>query len=107
MLQKIVSDTLEFYFSKMKKPRIEDISSMPEEILQKKGCAFVTLYLDGEVHGSAGNIKEIENSLGEEIISSTIDALSSDKRFPPLTLQQFEKIRFRVDIIEKREMLMF
>jgi AMMECR1 domain-containing protein len=65
----------------------------------------VTFYLNGEVRGSAGNIKEIHDSLAKELVSNTMQALTGDKRFTPLTLNEAEKIQFRIDKISDRKMI--
>jgi AMMECR1 domain-containing protein len=65
----------------------------------------VTFYLNGEVRGSAGNIKEIHDSLAKELISNTMQALTGDKRFTPLTLVEGEKIQFRIDKVSDKKMI--
>lgn len=102
-MKEIVQKTLAFYFQKMRQPEITELW-IDMQNYSEKWCCFVTLYLDGEVHGSAGNIKEIHSSLAEELVSNTIAALK-DSRFTPLTLEQSEKIQFRVDSISQRTMI--
>lgn len=104
-MKELVAQILELYFTKMREPRIEEIKIKDLSLQQKKWCCFVTFYLNGEVHGSAGNVKEIHNSLAEEIISNTMQALTGDKRFTPLTLEQAEKIQYRVDSISERKIV--
>ena len=104
-MKELVAKILDEYFKKMREPKLAEISGIDESLLTEKWCIFVTLYLNGEVHGSAGNIKEVHWSLAEEIISSTMQALTGDKRFPPLTLAQSEKIQYRIDKITDRKMI--
>lgn len=103
-MKEIVEKTLWFYFTKMRAPTLEELwyntESFPE-----KACCFVTLYINGEVHGSAGNIKEISGNLWQELIENTIHALTKDKRFSPLTKDESEKIQFRADRITERNMI--
>ena len=89
----------------MQAPRLADITITEESLTETSGCAFVTIFLNGEVRGSAGNVKEIHGSLAEEIIASTVAALKEDTRFAPLTLEESEKIQFRVDTISSREII--
>lgn len=104
-MKELVARILDEYFKKMREPKLSDLPGIDESLLSEKWCVFITIYINGEVHGSAGNIKEIHNSLAEEIISSTIHALTWDKRFPPLTLEQAEKIQYRIDKISDRKMI--
>jgi len=103
-MKEIVSQILTEYFAKMREPKLEELD-IDEKLTWETGCCFVTLYINGEVRGSAGNIKEIHTSIAQELISNTMQALTSDKRFTPLTLNESEKIQFRIDTISKREMI--
>ena len=77
----IAEQTLEYYFTKFLAPKPEELILKDPSLQDKKGDIFITLYKNGEVRGSAGNIKEIENSLVSEIIANTMQALTSDERF--------------------------
>lgn len=104
-MKELVAQILDIYFKKMREPNLKELSHVDTTLLSERGCTFVTLYLNGEVHGSAGNIKEISDSLANELIANTIQALTWDKRFSPLTLAQSEKLQFRVDHIIDRKMI--
>lgn len=104
-MKDIAEQTLSLYFKKMREPKLEELTINDESLKNTKGCCFVTLYINGEVHGSAGNIKEISPNIAEEIYINTLHALTKDKRFPPLTLTEAEKIKCRVDLIEGRKMI--
>ena len=99
-MKEFVEEILRLYYAKMREPKLEEILVATENsMLQEKGCCFVTLYLWGEIRGSAGNIKEIHTTLREELYANTIQALTSDKRFPPLTLKESRTLKFRCDFI--------
>lgn len=104
-MKDILSQILSFYFRKMKEPTIDDITVSDNSLKESNGCCFVTLYLNGEVRWSAGNIKEIHPSLCEELIANTIQALTKDKRFSPLTLDESENIKFRIDKISNKKII--
>ena len=104
-MKEIVSAVLDTYFKKMRAPTIEELSINNAHLLNEKWCCFVTLYLSGELRWSAGNVKEIHNSLAQELISNTMQALTEDKRFTPLTLDQTENIQFQIDKISDRKMI--
>jgi len=103
-MKNITAQILKFYFEKMREPKLEELT-IEDDSLKEKWCCFVTLYLNGEVRWSAWNIKEIHSTIAEELISNTMQALTWDKRFSPLTREESEKIGFRVDKIENREMI--
>ncbi len=101
----IVKQTVDYYFKHLKEPARTDIQPIDATAFEHKWSCFVTIYKNGEVRGSAGNIKEIETSIGDEIIKNTIEAISKDKRFAPLTLAEVKDIRIRLDVIEDRHIL--
>ena len=103
-MKEIVSQILSQYFTKMRAPKIEELQ-IDEKYTSMTWCCFVTLYINWEVRWSAGNIKEIQTNIALELLDNTIQALTQDKRFLPLTLQESEKIQFRVDFISHRDML--
>lgn len=105
-MKELVGQILDIYFKKMRQPTLEELT-VPEELLGKKGCIFITLYLNGEVRGSAGNIKEIWENIVSELIENTLSALTNDKRFAPLTLEEAEKITYRIDTISDRKIISF
>jgi hypothetical protein len=104
-MKEIVEKTLRFYFEKMRAPEISELLLDDTSLQDERACYFITLYLNGEVHGSAGNVKEIEANSIKEIIQNTISAVSKDKRFPPLTLEESEKLGFRIDKITGRNII--
>lgn len=103
-MKEIVSQILTQYFSKMREPKFEELT-VDDTYTSQSGCCFVTFYINGEVRGSAWNIKEIHPHIAWELISNTMQALTGDKRFTPLTLQESEKIQFRIDHIVHRDMI--
>ncbi len=105
-MKEIVENILRQYFSKMREPKIEELGLDANNTLMSEAwCCFVTLYKNWEVRGSAGNIKEIHKNLASELISNTMQALTADKRFTPLTLDEAESIQVRVDKITERAMI--
>ena len=104
-MKDFVLQILTFYKEKMRSPKLDELTLVPEEYKNTQWCVCITLYVDGEVRGSAGNIKEIHGCIAEEIIASTIEALTNDSRFGPLKREEFDRIEFRGDIIKEREMV--
>jgi AMMECR1 domain-containing protein len=104
-MKKLVEEILKLYYTKMREPKLEELEGLKDPELQEKACCFVTLYLNGEVRWSAGNIKEIQANLAQELYANTIQALTWDKRFPPLTLEESQNLKFRCDKIMNRKMI--
>jgi len=103
-MKDLISQILTLYFQKMRAPNISELN-VDASLLEKKWSCFVTIYAEWEVRWSAGNIKEIEWNLATEILQNTMQALTKDKRFSPLTLKEAEKIQFRVDYISERKII--
>ncbi|MDD3301956.1 MAG: AMMECR1 domain-containing protein [Candidatus Gracilibacteria bacterium] len=98
-------NAIKFYLEKGEKPTIKDFTLKDNSLLTKTGCIFVTLYKDGEVRGSSGNVKEIENSVVDEVIVNTIEAITNDKRFGKITKEEINNLKIRIDYIKKRDLL--
>jgi len=104
-MKKIVPEVLKFYSQKMREPELSELDLSDEDISTETWCVFVTLYIDGEVFWSAGNIKEIEENINIEIIKASIQALQEWSKTQKITLEQQEKINFQIDIILERTMI--
>lgn len=103
-MKDFITQILTAYSSKMRAPQIDELQ-VPKNLLEEKGSCFVTFYSKGEVRWSAGNIKEIQENMGLELLENTIQALSGDKRFSPITSTDFETLQFRVDKISERKII--
>jgi len=101
----IVKQTVEFYLQKMRTPKVDELEISRSEYLTTKWSCFVTIFLNWEVRGWAGNIKEIKNSIAEELIENTIEAITKDSRFEKLTIWESKNIKIRVDLITNRKVL--
>ncbi len=93
----IVEQVIAYFAAHGKAPKVEELKLPEGDLSSKQGSVFVTLYDSGEVRGSAGNIKPIESTILEELIESTISALSADSRFEPVSLKESEKLKLRID----------
>lgn len=101
----IAEQTLEHYFTKFLAPKPNELIIKDLSLQEKVGNIFITLYKNGEVCGSAGNIKEIEDSIVAEIIANTIEAATSDKRFDKITAEDTWAIKIRLDYIKDRKII--
>ena len=101
----IVKQTIDFYLEKMREPQISELNIENTELLSSKGSCFVTIFLNWEVRWASWNIKEIKNSIAEEVIANTIEAITADKRFSKLSVWDSKNIKIRVDLITNRKVL--
>lgn len=101
----IVKSTIDYYMKNLRAPQVSDVKIDNKALLNEKGSFFVTIYLKWEIRGSAGNVKELKDNAVQELIENTISAISEDSRFPPLTMNEANEIKIRVDKISFREVL--
>ncbi|MFH1263916.1 MAG: AmmeMemoRadiSam system protein A [Pseudomonadota bacterium] len=69
-------------------------------------ATFVTLTIDDELRGCIGTI-EARRPLLEDLGSHARAAAFSDPRFPPLTLEEYPKIRVEVSVLSPTEEIEF
>ncbi|MBT3726716.1 AMMECR1 domain-containing protein [bacterium] len=50
-------------------------------------------------------MKEIKNTIAEEIIINTVQAISKDSRFEAVKLDEVNSLKIRIDKITSREIL--
>ena len=100
----IVKQTLQYFLSNGKIPTKNELIITDTSLLQKKATVFVTLYKNGNIVGSSGNVVELENDIVNELIQNSIYSLQ-DPRFERLTLADLEKVKIRIDIITSRNIL--
>jgi len=101
----VATQTLEHYFTKFVAPKSGELILEDTSLQDTKGNVFVTLYKNGEVRWSAGNIKEVEESLVEEIIANTMHAATQDKRFEKIASEEKGEIKIRLDLIKNRKII--
>lgn len=100
----IVKQTLKYYLENGKVPTKNELVITDPSLLQKKATVFVTLYKNGNIIGSSGNVIELENDIVNELILNSVYALQ-DPRFEKVTSSDIEKIKIRIDIISNRKVL--
>lgn len=100
----IVKQTIKYYLENGKIPTKNDIIITDTSLMKKKGIVFVTLYKNGNIIGSSGNVIELENDIVNELILNSVYALQ-DPRFEKVTLSDLEKIKIRIDVIVNRRVL--
>lgn len=93
----IVEQVIEKFALSGKTPEVADLKTIDDALTQKQWSVFVTLYSKGEVRGSAGNIKPIENTFLEELILATTSAMSTDDRFERVSVEESKWLKVRID----------
>ena len=83
------------------------IISVPEntpDTLKEEMGAFVTLNSDGQLRGCIGYPEPIK-PLVNAVIEVAISAALQDPRFPPVSLQELDKIDVEVSVLTKPEII--
>jgi len=98
---KLARENLNYYFSHGKS--LEDISSIPDELLKERHGVFVSLKKFGHLRGCIGTIAPTTDSVGEEIIRNSIEAAMHDPRFPEVSEDEMNDIDISVDVLMDSE----
>lgn len=101
----IAQQTIDFYLKNFKTPKIEELNISDEKLINTNWSLFVTIYKSWEIRWASWNIKEIKESIAEEIIENTITAISKDSRFKPVKLDEAKDLKIRIDYIKNRAIL--
>lgn len=94
---KLARESLNYYFANGSK--MEDISNLPSELLNRKHGVFVSLKKFGALRGCIGTISPTTNSVAEEIIRNAIEAAFKDPRFPAVNEVELDDIDISVDVL--------
>lgn len=73
---------------------------------EEAGACFVTLMIYDDLRGCMGNL-EASRRLVDDIRANARMAAFHDPRFPPLTLNEWEKVRIEVSLIGRIEKMNF
>jgi AmmeMemoRadiSam system protein A len=72
------------------------------EPLRVLRATFVTLEVDGQLHGCIGTL-EAHRTLVEDVVSNAYGAAFRDTRFPTLTWPEFERLDIHISILSLPE----
>ncbi|MCR4348174.1 MAG: AmmeMemoRadiSam system protein A [Sulfuricaulis sp.] len=76
------------------------------EALRQKRATFVTLHVEGKLHGCVGTL-EARKPLVEDVVSNAWSAAFHDSRFPALTWPEFEQLEIHISILSPPEPMTF
>ncbi|MBO7639097.1 MAG: AmmeMemoRadiSam system protein A [Treponema sp.] len=90
------------YFVKNRK--VMDVPDwVPDELLNAKAGAFVSIHKFGALRGCIGTILSTKNNLAEEIIYNAVSAVSEDYRFEPVEESELKWLDINVDVLGEPE----
>jgi uncharacterized protein len=76
------------------------------EALQAKRATFVTLELDGELRGCVGML-EATRPLVQDVAENAYAAAFRDRRFRPLSTDEFKQIQLHISVLSEPETINF
>ena len=79
---KLAKQTIETYIKEHRK--IDLPENLPDEMLDRRAGAFVSIHKGGSLRGCIGTILATTECVGEEIIQNAISASTRDPRFPAI-----------------------
>ena len=98
---KLARESLESYVRDRKKIRIPD--NLPEEMLDTRAGAFVSIHKHGKLRGCIGTIEATAKNVAQEIIENAISAATRDPRFDPIEPDELKWLEINVDVLGKAE----
>lgn len=72
---------------------------LPQEMLQAKAGAFVSLHSNGSLRGCIGTIGPMRDNLAAEIIHNAISAATQDPRFLEVKPKELKDLSISVDVL--------
>ena len=73
--------------------------NLPEELMNRRAGAFVSLHKDGSLRGCIGTIAPTTPNLASEIMQNAVSACSRDPRFSPVTIDELDELEYSVDVL--------
>ena len=98
---KLAKKSLESYILRGETIRVSE--DLPEEMLQKRAGAFVSIHKFGKLRGCIGTILPTTDSVAEEIIENAISASTRDPRFSPIEAEELPFLEINVDVLSEPE----
>ena len=77
--------------------------NLPEDLINRRAGAFVSLHKDGNLRGCIGTIAPTTPNIAAEIMQNAVSACSRDPRFPPVTVDELDELEYSVDILGEPE----
>ena len=98
---KLARESAEYYVNNGRKMDVP--AWVPQELLNEKAGAFVSIHKFGRLRGCIGTILPTTGSLAEEIIRNAVSAVSEDNRFDPVEEEELPWLDINVDVLTPPE----
>lgn len=98
---RLARQAVEYYVIQRKRLPLPD--DLPEEMLNRKAGAFVSIHKLGRLRGCIGTIMATRENVAEEIISNAISASTRDPRFDPIRPDELKDLEINVDVLGEIE----
>ncbi len=76
---------------------------LPDELMNRRAGAFVTLHKGSDLRGCIGTITPTRTTLADEIIGNAILAATEDPRFYPVRKEELSELDISVDVLGEAE----
>ena len=97
----LARQSLESYI--LKRQRIPVPEDLPEEMLNTRAGAFVSIHKNGALRGCIGTIGPTTSCVAQEIINNAISASTNDPRFPAIGPGELPFLEINVDVLGEPE----
>lgn len=77
--------------------------ALPNEMLEEKAGAFVSIKKHGQLRGCIGTTSPTRQNIAEEIINNAISSGIRDPRFNPVEAHELDSLVYSVDILKESE----
>lgn len=98
---KLARASAEYYVKNGKVMEVPDW--VPDEILNAKAGAFVSVHKFGALRGCIGTILPTKDNLAQEIIRNAVSAVSEDPRFDAVEPGELKWLEINVDVLSEPE----
>jgi len=98
---RLARQSVENYILNRRSIRIPD--GLPEEMLQTRAGAFVSIHKDGALRGCIGTTGPTTDCVAREIIQNAISASTRDPRFPAIGPEELPRLSISVDVLGEPE----
>lgn len=78
-------------------------ADLPEEFLNRKAGAFVTVMKNGQLRGCIGTYSPTKENIAQEIIHNAIATATEDYRFSPIQKEELPYLSYTVYILNEPE----
>lgn len=76
---------------------------LPDELMNRRAGAFVSLHKNGELRGCIGTIGPTTPCVAQEIINNAVSASTRDPRFPAVKENEIGQLEINVDVLSEPE----